>query len=108
MEYRDGNSEFAMMRSRRRLIGFLAILGLAASVASGEAATLKRHHPVHRHASVVAERNRVPTFPMYIDQGSDLNPGGDNLYFTDTKDPFRLNAKNSYIIGPAYFQRWWD
>jgi hypothetical protein len=100
--------EFAMMRSHRRLIGFVALLGLAASAASAEAATLKRHHPLHRHSAVVATRDREPRFPMYIDQGVDRNPGGDNLYFTDTKDPFRLNERNSYIIGPAYFQRWWD
>jgi hypothetical protein len=108
MSLRSQFPEFAMMRSHRRLIGFVAILGLAASAASAEAATLKRHHPVHRHAPQVAAREREPSFPTYIDQGSDRNPGGDNLYFTDTKDPFRLNEKNSYIIGPAYFQRWWD
>jgi len=95
-----------MVRSHRRLIGFVALLGFTASAASAGAATIKRHHPQHRHSVVAASRE--PRFPVYIDEGSDRNPGGDNLYFTDTKSPFRLNEHNSYIIGPAYFQRWWD
>ena len=95
-----------MMRSHRRLIGFVALLGFAAGAASADAATIKRHHPQRHHGYVASSRE--PSFPVYIDQGADRNPGGDNLYFTDTKAPFRLNEQNSYIIGPAYFQRWWD
>lgn len=95
------------MRSHRRLIGFVAVLAVAASAAGAQTAPVKRHypvHPVHRH---VAAATRSLAFPMYIGNGVDRNPGGDNEYFTDTKSPFRLTDQNSYIIGPAYFQRWW-
>jgi hypothetical protein len=92
------------MRSHRRLIGFVAVLAVAASAASAQTAPVKRHHPMHRH---VAAATRSLSFPMYIGNGVDRNPGGDNEYFSDTKSPFRLTDQNSYIIGPAYFQRWW-
>ena len=94
------------MRSHRRLIGFVALLGFAASAASAQPLPVKRHRPViHRH--VVVATTRPLSFPQYIGTGVDRNPGGDNEYFSDTKDPFRLTEKNQYIIGPAYFQRWW-
>jgi len=94
-----------MMRSSRGLTGFVAIVGLAAFTSAAAAAPIKHHRPVHRGYAV---DNRPVAFPRYIDAGSDRNPGGDNLYFTDTKSPFRLNEPGPYIIGPAYFQRWWD
>jgi hypothetical protein len=96
-----------MMRSSRYLAGFVAIVGLAAiASAAGAATTIKHHHPLHRHGYSID--SRPAAFPNYIDTGSDRNPGGDNLYFTDTKSPLRLNEPGPYIIGPAYFQRWWD
>jgi hypothetical protein len=96
-----------MMRSSRLLTGFVAIIGLAASAGAAGAAPIKHHHPLQRHSGYAID-SRPLAFPRYIDTGSDRNPGGDNLYFTDTKSPFRLNEPGSYIIGPAYFQRWWD
>jgi hypothetical protein len=95
-----------MMRSSRCLTGFVAIVGFAAFAGAAAAAPIKHHHPVqHRGYSI---DTRPVAFPNYIDTGSDRNPGGDNLYFTDTKSPLRLNEPGPYIIGPAYFQRWWD
>ena len=57
----------------------------------------------HRHGPSYLEpaARRPADFPTYIDHGADRNPGGDNLYFTDTKNPH-------YVIGPAWFQRWED
>ena len=46
-----------------------------------------------------ARRRAVESFPTYVDRGVDRNPGGDDLYFNDTKNP-------NYIVGPAWFQRW--
>ena len=89
-----------MSRSRRVVPGFIALLGLAAFAAAPAVAKVKpHHHPAH----VVAHRPpvaRTTDFPVYVDQGSDHNPGGDNLYFTDTKNP-------NYLVGPGWFQRWW-
>ncbi len=59
----------------------------------------KRHQGPSR-AYEPASR-RPDNFPVYVDRGSDRNPGGDNLYFTDTKNPH-------YVVGPAWFQRWDD
>jgi len=83
-----------MTRSRRGLALTVALLGFAA-FASDSQAKLKRHHlaPVQHH--VASGRD----FPVYVGTGIDRNPGGDNLYFSDTKRP-------SYIVGPAWFQRW--
>jgi len=50
-----------------------------------------------RHREVAAATAR--DFPVYVGNGVDRNPGGDNLYFSDTKRP-------NYIVGPAWFQRW--
>jgi hypothetical protein len=82
-----------MMRLRRGVPTLAALVGLAAFAAAPAEAKLKRHHA--EHAAV----RPATKFPVYVDQGSDRNPGGDNLYFTDTKQP-------NYIVGPAWFQRW--
>jgi hypothetical protein len=95
--------EFEMTRSRRRLTGWVALLALAATAASADAATLRRRH--HPHHPVVASRE--PSFPNYIDQGVDRQPGRDNEYFSDTKSPTFLHNEGSYLVGPGYFQRWW-
>lgn len=77
---------------------FVAVAVFA--VSAGEARTkAKRRHgvaPQYEPAS-----RRPDAFPVYVDRGSDRNPGGDNLYFTDTKNPH-------YVVGPAWFQRWED
>jgi hypothetical protein len=85
-----------MMRLRRGVPALVALLGLAAFAAAPAGAKTK--HPIlHVHRALPA----AAPFPVYVDHGSDRNPGGDNLYFTDTKDPH-------YIVGPAWFQRWDD
>ena len=82
----------------------LVVLGFAALAASPAAAKLKRHHPVHPlHARVGAP---LEEFPTYTDRGSDRNPGGDNLYFSDTRNATVFDGPN--LVGPAYFQRWWS
>lgn len=96
--------EFDMSRSRRRLIGCIAFLGFAAFAANAEA-VVKHRRTVHHHGVVVASRE--PSFPTYIDQGSDRSPGRDNEYFSDTKAPTFLHNEGSYLVGPGYFQRWW-
>jgi len=75
---------------------FVALLGFAA-FASDSQALVKRHHvaPLRHHGVTASGRD----FPVYVGTGIDRNPGGDNLYFSDTKRP-------SYIVGPAWFQRW--
>jgi hypothetical protein len=84
-----------MTRSRQGLALLVALLGFAA-FASDSQARVRRHHVApERHHGVTASRN----FPVYVGAGVDRNPGGDNLYFSDTKRP-------SYIVGPAWFQRW--
>ena len=85
-----------MTRSRRRVTGLIALLGLAAFAANAHA-VVKHRHPAHGRSAPAA--SRAPNFPAYVDRGSDRNPGGDNLYFSDTKTP-------NYIVGPAWFQRW--
>jgi hypothetical protein len=82
---------------RRGLALSVALLGFAA-LASGAEAKVKRHHLApQRHYGASAATSR--DFPVYVGTGVDRNPGGDNLYFSDTKRP-------SYIVGPAWFQRW--
>jgi hypothetical protein len=84
-----------MTRLRRGLALSVALLGLAAFASAAEA-KVKRGHPTPlRHHEVAAARD----FPVYVGTGVDRNPGGDNLYFSDTKRP-------NYIVGPAWFQRW--
>jgi hypothetical protein len=73
---------------------FMTIAVFAVPSANAKA---KRHH---RMAPQYEQASRRPdAFPVYVDRGSDRNPGGDNLYFTDTKNPH-------YVVGPAWFQRW--
>lgn len=87
-----------MMRLRGALRAAVALLAVAAFTASGADARQRakhRHGPAHYEPSA----HRAVNFPTYVDHGADRNPGGDNLYFTDTKDPH-------YIVGPAWFQRW--
>ena len=82
-----------MSPSRNVLVVVLALSSLSV-LADPAAAKIKRHvtHSAPVHA-------RAQNFPVYVDRGVDRNPGGDNLYFSDTKRP-------SYIVGPAWFQRW--
>jgi len=81
-----------MSRSRRGLALFTAICGLAAFAPVADAATkAKRHHPAAQYPHAAASRE----FPAYVSRGVDRNPGGDNLYFQDTKRP-------NYIVGPGF------
>ena len=84
-----------MKSSRRVLPGIAALIGLAAFAAAPAQAKMKHRHPLQGRTHVARPSN----FPVYVDRGSDRNPGGDNLYFTDTKKP-------NYVVGPAWFQRW--
>jgi len=84
-----------MTWSRRFSPGFVVLLGVAAFAAAPAQAKLKHRHAPQAHARV----QRPANFPVYVDRGSDRNPGGDNLYFSDTKRP-------NYVVGPAWFQRW--
>ena len=85
-----------MSRLRQDLVVFASLLGAVACAAPADA-KIKRHNPsVVRHEN---SSSRTSNFPVYVDRGADRNPGGDNLYFTDTKRP-------NYIVGPAWFQRW--
>jgi hypothetical protein len=86
-----------MTRLRRGVPAVVAFVALAAFSAAPAAAKVKHRHPLHaEHARALP---RSEPFPVYVDQGSDRNPGGDDLYFNDTKVPH-------YIVGPAWFQRW--
>jgi hypothetical protein len=86
-----------MTRLRRGIPAFVALLGLAAfAAAPADAATSKKYHPKPKHSA----RSTPPNFPVYESKGVDRNPGGDNLYFSDTRRPH-------YLVGPGYFQRWW-
>jgi hypothetical protein len=90
-----------MTRLRRGLPVAFAVLGVAAFAAAPAGATTKRH-AAHGHAGYAHARpapRHVTNFPVYVDRGTDYNPGSDNLYFSDTKTPH-------YIVGPAWFQRW--
>jgi hypothetical protein len=82
---------------RRGVPALVAVLGLAAFAAAPAAAKdnkVKRRPPAHsRLAPAPASK-----FPVYVDRGSDRNPGGDDLYFNDTKEP-------GYLVGPGFFQR---
>jgi hypothetical protein len=79
-----------MTRSRRGLALIVALLGVAAFASVAEAK--KRHRAGPRdEPRAVASRN----YPIYESRGVDRNPGGDNLYFQDTKRP-------DYILGPGF------
>ena len=86
-----------MTRSRASVTALAAVLGLVAFTGA-QAATKAKHKHIAREA---APLSRPVPFPVYVDHGSDRNPGGDNLYFSDTRQP-------DYIVGPAWFQRWED
>ena len=88
-----------MTRSSRGIPAIIAVLGLAAFAAAPAQAKVKRHHGQEHYARAHPSAQRPANFPVYVDHGSDRNPGGDNLYFSDTKSP-------NYIVGPAWFQRW--
>ena len=89
-----------MKRLRGGVPAVAALLAVAAFAGSGaDAKPRTKHH--HGHAYLEPVTRRPVDFPTYVDHGSDRNPGGDNLYFTDTKDPH-------YVVGPAWFQRWED
>lgn len=88
-----------MTRSSRGIPAILALLGLAAFAAAPAEAKVKRHHMTPRVAQARPRLQRPSEFPVYVGTGVDRNPGGDNLYFSDTKEPH-------YIVGPAWFQRW--
>jgi hypothetical protein len=90
----NGILEFSMTLLRRGVPALVAVLGLAAFAAAPAEAKVKRRHPAQtRHAPPPPAK-----FPVYVDKGSDRNPGGDDLYFNDTKQP-------SYLVGPGLFQR---
>lgn len=90
-----------MKRLSRGLPTALALITLAAiAVAPAQARAKVKHHHGLAPKYAPADR-RYENFPVYEDHGSDRNPGGDNLYFTDTKNPH-------YVVGPAWFQRWED
>jgi hypothetical protein len=89
--------EFCMTRLRQGVCALVACLGLAAFVAAPADAKVRHRHPL----GVRPAASRPVAFPNYVDRGSDRNPGGDDLYFSDTKYPH-------YIVGPAWFQRWED
>ncbi len=86
-----------MSRPPRVVPGIIALLGLATLAATPASAKVKHRHVGIRHLHEAVRP--MPAFPVYVDHGSDYNPGGDNLYFSDTKSP-------NYIVGPGYFQRW--
>ena len=89
-----------MMRLHGGLPAAAALIAIALAGAGPAAAKVKmKHH--HMTARAQPTAHRPVDFPVYVDHGSDRNPGGDNLYFTDTKDPH-------YVVGPAWFQRWED
>jgi hypothetical protein len=91
-----------MTRSRVGAFGAVALIGLAAFALPADA-KVKPHHTAHHYAVTAGTAQpRIPSFPTYIDRGADRNPGGDDLYFSDTRYP-----DEQYIVGPAYFQRWW-
>jgi hypothetical protein len=88
-----------MTRLRRRVSVLVALLGLAA-LASAPAEAKQRHkHTAHAPQAAHAPRVARSNVPNYVSKGVDRNPGGDNRYFSDTKDP-------DYLVGPGIFQRW--
>lgn len=86
------------MSRLRQGVPIVAFVAFAALAAAPAAATTVKHRHVS-HPEHVRTAPRPEAFPVYVDRGSDRNPGGDDLYFNDTKVPH-------YIVGPAWFQRW--
>jgi hypothetical protein len=107
-----------MTRLPRGVAALVAILGVAAFAAGPADAKSKRHYvtpkrqvatpkrPVATPKRLAATPTSPYKFPNYISSGVDRNPGGDNLYFSDTKEQPIFNGPR--LIGPAYFQRWWS
>jgi hypothetical protein len=85
---------------RRGVFALVAVLGLAAFAAAPAAAKDNKDSKAKRRAPAHSRLAPAPAskFPVYVDKGSDRNPGGDNLYFNDTKEP-------GYLVGPGFFQR---
>ncbi|HXT06912.1 MAG TPA: hypothetical protein VN715_08255 [Roseiarcus sp.] len=90
-----------MTRLPRGVPAIVALAGLAAFAVGPADAKVKRHHATPKHHVVRSPYN----FPNYVSRGVDRNPGGDNLYYTDTKAPAYFFGPT--LLGPAYFQRWW-
>ena len=91
-----------MTRLPRSVLALVASLGLAAFALGPAEAKVKRQHVTpKRHVATSPYK-----FPNYVSPGVDRNPGGDNLYFSDTKEQPIFNGPR--LIGPAYFQRWWS
>jgi hypothetical protein len=91
-----------MTRLPRGVPALVAVLSLTAFAAGPAEAKVKRHHMASKRHVATSAYN----FPNYVDRGSDRNPGGDNLYFTDTKSPGDF-VTGPTLIGPGWFQRWW-
>lgn len=91
-----------MTRMPRGVAALVALLGLAA-FAAGPADAKSKRHPVTPKRHVATSPYN---FPNYVSRGVDRNPGGDNLYYSDTKEQPIFNGPR--LIGPAYFQRWWS
>jgi hypothetical protein len=87
-----------MQRFRGGLSAATVLVLVAAVSSTGAQAKIKHRH-AHGYVGPVA--HRPVDFPVYIDHGSDRNPGTDNLYFTDTRNP-------SYELGPTIFQKYED
>jgi hypothetical protein len=94
-----------MTRLRRGVPVLFTLLGLAVfAAAPADAAKVKSHYSTttpKRHAAAPE-----PRAPAYVSRGVDRNPGGDNLYFTDTRAPSTFNGPD--LLGPAWFQRWFS
>ena len=88
-----------MKRLRAGSPGAACLLAVAVFAFSGADADAKpkakRHHGQANYEPVA---RRSVEFPTYVDRGSDRNPGGDNLYYTDTRTPH-------YELGPTIFQK---
>ena len=74
----------------------LAVAVFALSGVDGDARPRAKRH--HGPTSYEPAARRPVDFPTYVDRGSDRNPGGDKLYYTDTRTPH-------YELGPTIFQK---
>ena len=84
-----------MLRSRRGLALITALFGLAAFAPCADAYTYTKAKPHHAAKAQYPHAVTSRDFPVYVSRGVDRNPGGDNLYFQDTKRP-------GYIVGPGF------
>ncbi len=89
-----------MMRLRTGLSVAASLIAFAAFAVPGADAQpkAKRHH---RLSYSQPAPQRPLAFPTYVDRGTDRNPGGDDLYYTDTRYP-------RYELGPSIFQKFED